>query len=785
MTAKESKIFYPLSFKDYFNKKEVIITFIVGFIVVLYVAILFGASWWYGASLIDVFHNFSQFVLTEKHFIVGFTAATPKYIFFFELTYILIFILPYTRYRYIYEGKEYGIASWGVKNIFTEIAADHDDKNLVKVNFGKTLHKEDYYVNPMNYWIADGVYFSKKWKKLPNLNMLVVGPPGSGKTFKLIKLLLAQLLNNFVVTDPKGELYKQTGQFVKDNGYEVKVINLQSEELMSKCTRFNPFRYLRCETDVALLADVLFKATSDPNAQEKDPYFPIMAKNALKGILYLMFYTYPKERQNWREFVNLLESTRIEATKNGMCDKSDPLCLYNIFKNANDEWLAGKYTKGVPQKETLNGWVDIREIYGQPAVTAANIMSTLSAHATHMKYSCVKTLLSEDEIDITNTFGYGRQSQDGSYGSHKCILYIATDENNHIFDWIMGMIYNLFFNELYHLTDTDPSVHETLPIPLTFLMEEFANTYVPENMVELLTTMRSRGMNVIGIIQTTIQLVTKFSKKDYDRIFKGAMAITIILAGPKDPNECEDLSKLFGDMTIKKRTQGTQQKGNNGISYNQDVMKKPLLSANEISNLSGDGDAAICFMGGVKPLLEPKGNLEECPIYPLLIRGSKYSDEPPFSINFDEIRKKHASDFAVAFEGDETVEKIKTNKLLKVNASQIGSVLEAMDKDMFSDSENVIFEDFSTEIREILIEREVKLLSLRDIPVQSLKTIEMLENIGYDSEQINAIMPAIKIGLQLKEIVSYFNIKQTADELSILAEKIINSKGEIKNEKQN
>lgn len=773
MTSKERQIYYPRNIKKVIiSSKEKVIYFAIGFFITMYLAILLGACYSSGATILDSFFRFNEFIIEQHHFVVGFTPATSSYILILELVYSLIVIPILTRPNNFFEGREYGKSEFGKGNIFTEITADHEPNNFIKVNFGNTPHEGDYYINPINYWIAKNIYFSKFWSKLPNLNILVIGPPGSGKTFKLVKLIIAQLLNNLLITDPKGENFKNTGQYLKDNGTDVMAIDIQTEEALSKCTRFNPFRYLRCETDISKLTDILFKATTDPDQHDKDPFFPKMAKKLLKGIFYLMHYTYPIERQNWTEFVKLLDATTIVANKNQMCDTSDPDCIYNIFKKANEEWLAGKYTKGVPQKEPLKGWLDIKDVYSQPAITASNIKATLDTHTEHMKYDCVKKFLSDDEIDITNRFGYGRRTKDDPYGSRKTALFIITDENNHIFDWIPGMIYSIFFNELYRLTDTDHSLKAKLPIPLTFLMDEFANTFVPDNMVDLLTTMRSRGMNVVAIVQTLVQLKKMFPKHELDRICKGVMSVTMIMSGPKDTKECEELSKLFGDTTERKTSTSSNKQGE---SESRDKLKKPLLSADEIFRLDGDGNVAICFAGNIKPLLEPKGDLRDTPIYPLLVRGSEYSDEPPFSIDFDYLRVTD-NDFVIYTDLEEAKQHIKGN-IIKIPEEYFDAFIVANDKKMFPKNEDVDLNEFINSVGSALIEEEIENFNLREINVSDLKTIEQLKNIGYNDDQIAAIVNVIKTGLSIKEIIAGFNIEKTAIELKTLADKFLKAKG--------
>lgn len=753
--------------------------FIIGFIATLYFSFLLGASWSPGATILDALGNMNNFVIKQHHFVVGITKMTPMYIGICESIYIFGMALILTQRHYGFAGREYGNSKLCNPEHFTLACADNNKNNVVKVNFGKTPHKDEVYVNTMNYWIATGIYFSKYCKYIPNMHMLIIGPSGSGKTFRFVKPVLSCLLNNYLVTDPKGELYKQTGQFMKDNGYNVKVINIQSEELMSVCTRFNPFKYISCESDILMLVEILFKATTPPETNNSQPFFEDMAQVVLTDIFYLMFYTYPKEKQNWYEFVELLESTVIEMTPQRTIDKSNPNILYNRFKKANEEWHKGTYTDGKPQKDDLKGWVDVNKLYNLAQETASSVTATLDAHCKFMKLECVKKLLSEDEVDIINTFGYARANNEDKYGSQKTILYIATSENIEYYNWILSMIYSLFFNKLYDLTDTDPTIHETLPIPLTFLMDEFSNTFVPDKIVDLLTTMRSRGMNIIAIIQTMAQLKKLFPKNELDKVFSNNMALTVILGGPKESKECEELSKLFSDRTIYKRTEGTSNSSQASTSHNSDVMKKELISPADIKNLEPER-MIIGFAGGIKPLFVPKINLIKNPIYPLLIRGSKYSSEPPFSPNFDEERVAPGIEKTMIY-SEENYEKGKEafknakKEIKKVSIEELPLIMFALERNNI-DLNFLNVDALKKYASDTILEESIEDTNIRELNSAQFVIAEKLKNAGFDNKQIGALTPLIKVGMRYDEIITYFSIEDSENKIMEFVEKLIKSR---------
>ena len=175
--------------------------------------------------------RFNDFVIVNHHFLVGVTEATLPFVASYWVLFSLIFIIIMTQFEHPFAGQEYGVAKWGDAISFSkEFAAEDTKENVVEVNPGSDSINGVIKVNTKNYWLAENVYLSIDNVKTSNLNILVVGPPGSGKSFRLARPMLSQLCGNFLVTDPKGELYKQTGQYFEDNGYEVMVMNVESED---------------------------------------------------------------------------------------------------------------------------------------------------------------------------------------------------------------------------------------------------------------------------------------------------------------------------------------------------------------------------------------------------------------------------------------------------------------------------------------------------------------------------------------------------------------------------
>lgn len=775
--------------------QELLIYYLIGFIGTLYLAMLCGAAWLPDTGIGDYLNNLYQFVFIEHHFIVGFTSATPKFIAVFEAVWTIGYLYVQTQIKHPFRGREHGDAKWGDPKAFTKQYQNNDKKNEVVINFGDVKYEGVYTVNTHNYWLADGVYVNIDNKLTSNLNILIVGPPGTGKSFRVARPILSQLAGCFLVTDPKGELSKQTGQFFEDNDYEVLVLNVESEEGMENSIHFNPFRYLRTESDILSMAQILFKATSDPDASSNDAFFEQSAEVLMTDILYLMHYTYEEERKDWEHFVELLESTAVKADKNSRgIDLSDEKGIYNRFKKADENWRNGLYTNGEKQKDHLKGWVDIEKFYTGAQETTSSIVASLDAHCRYMKLQCVQDLLSEDDIQIRNTFGYCRKNDSSPIGSQKAILYIVTSEDKRYYDWITSMVYSMFFEELYHITGNDERLHETLPYHLTFLMDEFNNITLPESFVDKLSTMRSRNMSSIVIVQNLKQLKNKYPKNDMDKAFVGYMSFIDILGAP-DWDSCKELSEMFGNMTIHKQTTGLTRGSQGSFSENEDVMEMPLFSPKQMFDMSKDGPCAM-LIKGTDPLFVPKVQFQDSPLLPLLTRKKPYIPQKRIkleSARYDPNRSE-CEQIPECLFGQAAEEEL--DRFI----AQGGHVLNLSDEDIDAvnvlnrhrepaNDETVSAKHFSEMIQKnaIRVKKEEAKNSLDwDIfEGREIFVAQRLKNSGFSLAQIKELIPIIKEGESYDEIVMYFNAELSTVELSEYVTRLMNArrKEKMKNEK--
>ena len=755
--------------------KQTLIIYAVGSLLCVYLGWLCGAVWMPGNDFNQFINNFQQFILIEHHFVVGVTHATLPFIGAFWVSFSLAFIMIATRFEHPFAGEEYGVAKWGSAKEFTKKFANHDEKNEVEVVTGDVVVPGGLKVNTKNYWLAEGVYVSIDNVNTSNLNMLVVGPPGSGKSFRLARPMLSQLCGNFLVTDPKGELYKQSGQYFEDNGYEVMVMNVESEEGMPMSIHFNPFAYIRNESDIMSIANILMKSTTpqdEAGGGGNDQFFEQSAEVLLTSILYLIHYYYQPSAQNWRTFVKLLDATTVYTKADGSIDKAKCEIL-SIATRAQKAWKK-KYNKDFP------GYIAIEKYYNGAAETTSSIVASLDAHCRYMKLECVQDLLSEDEIHIAKSFGYSKKSENSRTG--KRILFIVTSEDKRYYDWIPSMVYSLFFDELYHLTAIDPSLHETLPQHLTFLMDEFANVTLPDSFVEKLSTMRSRNMSAVIIVQNLIQLKRKFPKFDMDKDLIGNCSIIDILGAP-DMDSCEYLSKHFGTQTIHKASDSDAKDYKGQSSRSEDVMQKSLLSAEDIFAMKKDGECAIVIKG-TDPLYETKCRMETTPFVKLLCRKHNPYDPIKRRKEREIVRQKEEDMFETGDTAKEKIAELRENGAEVIFFSE--EDVKALDR-AFRSGQKIPSGSLTAAQRKAINENYHKYKNQealgktidfkkyleglgdsaedKEIARKRGECAQMLITAGYSKLQINMLYPYIMQDKSADEIMKLFSTNATVEEI--------------------
>lgn len=415
-----------------------------------------------------------------------------------------------------------------------------------------------------------------------NLNVIVCGGSGSGKTRFYAKPNLLQANSSFVVLDPKGELLRDTGRLLEQKGYDIKVIDLVNME-RSHC--YNPFVYLRSDNDIQRLVTNLFQNTTPKDAKNMDPFWDQAAMMLLLALIFYLYYEAPPEEQN---FPMVMDMIRAGDVKEETDDYTSPLdVLFNKLESRNPEHVALKY---------------YRSYHSGSGKTLKSIQITLLSRLEKFNLESLAGITVTDEMEL------------GMLGEEKRAIFAVIPDNDSSFNFIVGMLYTQLFQQLYYRADY---VHGgRLPVHVHFVMDEFANVALPDQFDKLLSTMRSREISVSIIIQNMAQLKALYPK-EWESITGNCD--TFLYLGGNEQSTHEYVSKLLGKETVDMNTYG-QSKGRSGTySTNWQLTGRELLTPDEVRLL--DNRYAILFIRGERPVMDRKYDIMAHPNIALTVDG--------------------------------------------------------------------------------------------------------------------------------------------------------------------
>lgn len=450
----------------------------------VYIGYLAGGAWSEGSNAFIFVTEFAK--IMEKPFGNYFNVYTVRAIGITLLLYGVVMLMYYTSLRNYMPGREYGSAKF---------------ESIKKVN--ETLKDKDENHNRI---LSQNVRMSldTRYTKLNN-NVLIIGGSGSGKTFYEVKPNLMEMPKNcsFIATDSKGELVRSCGKMLKDNGYNVKVINLVE---MEKSDCYNPFAYIRQETDVIRLITNLIANTTPKGSVSNDPFWEKAESLFLQALFYYVWLEEKPATRNFKTIMNLLAEA--EVTEQGKPSRLDVR-----MKFLEETHPLGSNHPAVKQyNKCMRGAGD----------TVRSIIISANSRLAYLENQQVLRLLSRDDLNIAE-FGTGVNGDKKT----KSALFCVIPDNDKSYNFIIGMLYTQIFQELYYQADF--IYGGRLPIHVTFMLDEFANVALPDDYCSLLSTMRSREISSVIIIQNMAQIKALF--KDTWETIPGNCDTLIFLGG--------------------------------------------------------------------------------------------------------------------------------------------------------------------------------------------------------------------------------------------------------------
>ena len=539
------------------NKKKVSLWFVVaGALLSAYAGYLLNGAWEPGMEMNAFLESFNR--VCAEPFANYYNETTMKAVVIALIVYATALLMYITSQRNFMPGKEFGTARFESPQMANKILADKD------VNFNRIL--------------SQNVKMSLNFRRLKlNGNILICGGSGAGKTFYEVKPNLMQMPHNcsFICTDPKGEILRSCGEMLRNNGYSVKVINLLE---MEKSDCYNPFSYIREETDVVKLITNLISNTTPKGATPSDPFWEKAEGLFLQAIFYYVWLEEPPARRNFETVLQLLGEAEVT-------EQNKPSRLDVRMKFLEETSKLGSAHPAVKQyNKCMRGAGD----------TVRSIIISANSRLAFLENKQVLRLLSRDDLDLAE-LGIGVNGD----GETKTALFCVIPDSDKSYNFIIGMLYTQIFQELYYQADFNCGGR--LPIHVTFMLDEFANVALPDDYCSLLSTMRSREISSIIIIQNFAQLKALF--KDTWETIPGNCD-TFIYLGGNEQSTHKYVSELLGKGTIDKKSSGETKGRQGSSSRNYDVLGRELFTADEVRKL--DNKKCIIFIRGFDPIMDSK-----------------------------------------------------------------------------------------------------------------------------------------------------------------------------------
>lgn len=480
---------------------------------------------------------------------------TPRMILIFTLIYaigVMVYLSTTKNYR---RTVEYGSAKWA---------------NALNVN--RKYASKNYLENKL---LSQNVRIGLNGKiHRRNLNTIVIGGSGAGKTRFYCKPNIMQCNTSFVVLDPKGEILRSEGYMLEKEGYVIKVIDLID---MSKSHGYNPFHYIQSDKDILKLITNLIRNTTPKGSQSMDPFWEKSETALLEALMLYLYHYAPEDEQNFTMVMEMLTYAEVKEDDEEYESPLDEL-FYSLRKTD-------------PQSLALKQY----EIYRSGATkTIQSILISVGVRLAAFNLDSMASLTRYDELELDKI------------GERKTALFAVIPDNDSTFNFLVGMLYTQLFQMLYY--QADYVYGGELPIPVHFLMDEFANVALPDEFDKLLSTMRSRQIFVSIILQNLAQIKTLF-KDSWESIVGNCDELYYL--GGNEQSTHKFISEYLGKETLDTNTFGKSTGHSGSYSTNYQQTGRELLTPDEVRLLNND--YGLLFIRGERPIMDKKYDLLKHP----------------------------------------------------------------------------------------------------------------------------------------------------------------------------
>ena len=517
-------------------------------IIVVWLGILVSDCCGEGVKLTEFLSLFSERL--QHPFCLSLNGYTVRCVFAALCMYALAVGYYYTSKGNKRTGEEYGSAKWGDAAALNRKYRDKAGNIILSQHISMGL---------------DG----RKHKR--NLNVIVVGGSGAGKTRGYVLPNIMECNCSYIIADPKGEILRKTGGLLEKEGYEICVLNLVELE-KSDC--YNPIAYLRSDHDALKLVTNLIKNTNEKGQKSSDPFWDKSEAAILQAFILYLLHEAPASEQNFFTVMYMIENAA--ASEEDESYKSPVDLLFDDLERRNPEHIALKMYK----------------VFKQAAgKTAKSILVSTAVRLAAFNLPEIARVTEKDEMFL-NTIG-----------NRKKAVFAVISDNDTSLNFIVSMLYSQAFQELYHEADRNGG---RLPVHVRVMMDEFANVALPENFEKVLATCRGREISINIIIQNMAQIKAMF--RDSWENLTGNCDTYIYLGGNESTSH-EYISKSLGKETVDVKTRGVTHGRNGSSSNNFQSVGRELLTPDEVRMI--DNNYEVVIIRGERAVMDKKFVLQK------------------------------------------------------------------------------------------------------------------------------------------------------------------------------
>lgn len=696
------------------NRKNSIVIpcLIIGELFTIYVSYVLNGVWNTNGDIVLILNKFNAAI--KNPFGHYYNANTLRAVIYGSLIYGMAVLMYVTSRRNLMHGKEYGTAKFADIRMVNKALADKDEcKNRILSN--NVRMSIDTSVTGLNN------------------NMLVIGGSGAGKTFFIVKPNIMQMMlnNSFIATDPKGEIARATANMLKKNGYNMKVLNLID---MAKSDGYNPFRYIREENDVVKLVTNIISNTTPKETAPTDPFWEKSESMFLQALCYYVWLEMPPNRKNFQSVLDLLSEAEVDAKGN------DSKLTKKMKQLAKTSKLKQNHPAYKQYMKVIRGAGD----------TVRSIIISANSRLALLENPQILRILSKDDLHLEE-LGIGVNGDKHTRTALFCII----PDSDKSYNFIVGMLYTQLFQELYFQADFKND--GKLPIQVTLMMDEFANVALPDDFCSLLSTMRSRRISSIIIIQNLAQIKALF--KDTWETITGNCD-TLVYLGGNEKSTHQYISEMLGKSTIDKRSTGETRGVHGSASRNYDVLGRELMTPDEVRNMSNR--KCLIFIKGFNPIFDDK-------YIPFRHKnfsqtedggGKAYIHDP--SLNQESLRP-------VKLLSEKQINDIKEYK----KENEVVHIMDmSLEEIMMLDDTKILYFENSNESESSGDEGSAKTISRTDI-LENMSEQELMDEItnrmcmmDFSREQIEEITKSLDAHMKLSILLSYLYPTTSAEEMA-------------------